>query len=779
MTSGRNRTLTRNAGALLALALSAAACHGSPSATTTPEAQPEAKAEPTPFDDLNLGFERADTPEGWDVSRSPYAVKIDDGFAFEGEHSLRLVHDGQHESGRVSLELPIESTRGKTVRARAQVRTSGVDLGGVQMMLTAKRGHDYLDRVRIPPPQQVRGSTEWTPITVELAVPAEAEGVTLTLDHAGTGVAWFDGVELEVGPTDGPPPPATLRGQVLDPEGKPVPDATVAAFQPTGDHETLTTDAEGRFELAFPPGAAVVGVGAAAGVAASQVELRPGDNEPLTLTLAKGSQRLHGRVVDQDGKPYGHALALVATEDMRVYPVRTADDGTWSMEVPPAGQYMAMFMGSGAQRVTAMIDDPKTAVETTLSREAGPPPAALTWIGEHAVPLSSTEPGSGLDDLTALDSAFAEATVVGLGEATHGTREFFTLKHRMLEYLVEHHGFTVFAIEASRPDARAIERYVQTGEGDPKEALSGLGFWTWDTEEVLALIEWMRQYNSSHETKLHFVGFDAQAPRTAAANLDAFLAQVDPDVAQRPTVQAMARPFEAFAFQQQSPADHAAMAKALDELAAHMDAHHDAWAEAKSPDATLEAREDLEVLRQVLSQRTAGPAWFQARDRAMADNVLHIEERFGKGTKTVLWAHNGHVARAWADIPVMGRNLADALGERYVSVGFAFDRGGFQAIAMEGERWGGLRNIEVGSAAHPDLEATLRDGGPELFALDLRPLPSKGAAAKWLRSPLPMRQIGANFAQDDMSCRVIEPVTDRYDVLLFVEETTRAVPVRD
>ena len=60
----------------------------------------------------------------------------------------------------------------------------------------------------------------------------------------------------------------------------------------------------------------------------------------------------------------------------------------------------------------------------------------------------------------------------------------------------------------------------------------------------------------------------------------------------------------------------------------------------------------------------------------------------------------------------------------------------------------------------------------------LRTLPNKGDAARWLRSPLSMRQIGAGFGADDMSARVVEPVPDKYDVLLFVEQTTRARPVR-
>ena len=68
-----------------------------------------------------------------------------------------------------------------------------------------------------------------------------------------------------------------------------------------------------------------------------------------------------------------------------------------------------------------------------------------------------------------------------MGEATHGTHEFFQLKHRMLEFLVERMGFTVFGIEANWPESLAVNDYVLNGNGDPAKALAGFYFWTWNT----------------------------------------------------------------------------------------------------------------------------------------------------------------------------------------------------------------------------------------------------------------------------------------------------------
>ena len=93
----------------------------------------------------------------------------------------------------------------------------------------------------------------------------------------------------------------------------------------------------------------------------------------------------------------------------------------------------------------------------------------------------------------------------------------------------------VSAIEANLPECRAINKYVLTGKGDPRAALDGIYFWTWNTEEVLAMIEWMRAWNADpkHTKKVQFVGVDMQTTNVAAANVVAFLKQVVPAEAEQ------------------------------------------------------------------------------------------------------------------------------------------------------------------------------------------------------------------------------------------------------
>ena len=159
------------------------------------------------------------------------------------------------------------------------------------------------------------------------------------------------------------------------------------------------------------------------------------------------------------------------------------------------------------------------------------PDPVVEWIRSNAVRLTSPEAGRGFEDMQALRKMIGSARIVSLGEATHGSREFFQLKHRMLEFLATEMSFSIFSIEANMPEAYRLNDYVLEGKGDPAALLRGMYFWTWDTEEVLAMIQWMRQYNQSGKGRLQFTGFDMQTPTVAASLARAFVARHDADFA--------------------------------------------------------------------------------------------------------------------------------------------------------------------------------------------------------------------------------------------------------
>ena len=179
-------------------------------------------------------------------------------------------------------------------------------------------------------------------------------------------------------------------------------------------------------------------------------------------------------------------------------------------------------------------------VVTALAQTGAPTEAQLVWLKANAVAVKTVEAGNGFEDLRKVRAAIGGARIVSLGEATHGTREIFQMKHRLTEFLASEMGFTIFSIEANMPEAYRVNDYVLHGKGEPKALLEGMYFWTWNTEEVLAMIEWMRRFNASGRGRIQFTGFDMQTVRVAVEIVEDLLRKVDPAYAAevRPIYQA-------------------------------------------------------------------------------------------------------------------------------------------------------------------------------------------------------------------------------------------------
>jgi hypothetical protein len=161
------------------------------------------------------------------------------------------------------------------------------------------------------------------------------------------------------------------------------------------------------------------------------------------------------------------------------------------------------------------------------------PEAVTKWIASQAIRLSAPEARHGFEDMQPLKKIIGDARIVSLGEATHGTREFFQMKHRMMEFLASEMGFTIFSIEANMPEAYKVNDYVLNGSGDPAKLLKGMYFWTWDTEEVLDMIRWMREFNQSGKGHVEFTGFDMQTPTVAVEIVRDFVSKYDPEFVDR------------------------------------------------------------------------------------------------------------------------------------------------------------------------------------------------------------------------------------------------------
>ena len=408
--------------------------------------------------------------------------------------------------------------------------------------------------------------------------------------------------------------------------------------------------------------------------------------------------------------------------------------------------------------------------------------AAIEWMKEVAIPLDGVDAEQGFHDMEPLRDVIGDARIVSLGEATHGTREFFQMKHRMLEFLVTEMGFNIFAIEATMPEGFDVNEYVLTGKGDPEKALAGLYFWTWNTQEVLEMIRWMRRYNADgrNTRKVKFYGNDIQSPVRPMKVVLAYLDQVGSEKSEQLRAhEALSLLVDAYSAQSYARVDEALMLDALDvmrETTKELDAKKTDYLSNTSEEEWTFARLHADILERnirmnIRSERfTNGGA---IRDTAMADNVQWILEHEGPDAKMVLWAHNAHVAvhEKW-----MGHHLRAAYGEDMVVFGFAFNQGSFQAMEMPFWTGKGLRPFHVKPLDEKSLDATLAEVGIPISVIDLRQLPDSGAVTNWFERAPRSRSFGAGFHDSMEKVAHSQSVTSWYDALIFIDETTAARP---
>jgi erythromycin esterase len=385
-----------------------------------------------------------------------------------------------------------------------------------------------------------------------------------------------------------------------------------------------------------------------------------------------------------------------------------------------------------------------------------PEDAFIEWAGKRAIPIATVEPGSGFDNLEALADFIGEARIVCLGESRHDASEQFRLKHRLVEYLVKEKGFTLFAIEDSLPCSMRINDFVLGGEGTAEGALEKLGAWyIWETEELLALVKWMRAHNDGARPgkKVRFHGIDITEPRTGLEKVLACLDRVDPDhAAAIRTEPALLDLFDPAMWSKTvenytrlTAGETAALDERFDALLSRIEKHRVSYVAASSEKEYLTVARLAENARQghALFSTAARSGFDEAgpvREKAMAANITRLAAENRDGPGLIVWAHNLHVARDTLDITLPGRPpmkgaipmmcyLDETLATDTICIGFSFACGEFPD--------GGLPLPKEGS-----VDSLLAQTGPPLFLIDLRTAPKEGLVHEWLSKKRTMRAEG-------------------------------------
>ena len=409
-----------------------------------------------------------------------------------------------------------------------------------------------------------------------------------------------------------------------------------------------------------------------------------------------------------------------------------------------------------------------------------PSPAAYgAWLDTNVEPFDGSHLSLPHDDLDFLRDLVGDARIVALGENTHGTRDFFEMKARILRFLVEEMDFDTFAIEATWPEARRLDTYVRTGVGDPAVLLAGLYFWTWKTESVLEMIEWMRDHNEGGGD-VGFHGVDMQFPGMALHLVREFFRSADPAMSDSVTddLDCLTRSangpngrFPTPRYRDQTAAYLTECGASLESVRERLTANRERYETAGGADALEIALRSLRVAYQYHLQAVGE----QGRDESMAENTVWLSERIGPEGRMVLWAHNFHVSTAPG---AQGYYQRQAFGDDMVVIGFSHETGSFTAVGFEGDfgqpgvRFTGRDEFELPAPVEGSFESIFATASAPRFVLDLRRPPGESGSA-WLTEPRRFRSIGCCFnpAQPEDFYTPNTPLPDWYDAIIHFETT--------
>ncbi|MGE1218249.1 erythromycin esterase family protein [Bacillus toyonensis] len=396
-------------------------------------------------------------------------------------------------------------------------------------------------------------------------------------------------------------------------------------------------------------------------------------------------------------------------------------------------------------------------------------------IQSQAHPLKTTEPSKPFEDLKPLKKMIGSAQYVGLGENTHGSSEIFTMKFRLVKYLVTEMGFTNFTMEEDWGNGLKLNEYIQTGKGNPREFLKLL----YPTDEIIAMIEWMKDYNAdpSNKKKIQFIGLDLKTMDQSVFNkvID-YVKQHRPDL--RAEVEENYKDLSSFTGSIQEYMN----------LAPEMKAKFKANAEKVAQllkDEKEQTNKDVGSSEYIWVKATANaiekfttmllsndyPNVIKLHEQYLADHAMWAQETFGG--KTIVWAHNIHMAKGIIDEKLYpyaaGQFLKERLDNNYVTIGSTTTEGNFTLYSEYNPSTGGKIATDTIPQNVKSFNYTLGKVPYKMFLLDNRHL--KGHAEKWVRAKRPLLSIGGQLLPDG-SLYFDTSLLEQFDIIFHIRKTS-------
>ena len=392
--------------------------------------------------------------------------------------------------------------------------------------------------------------------------------------------------------------------------------------------------------------------------------------------------------------------------------------------------------------------------------------AVVAWARGAAIPLDSSGRA-----FRSLETAVADARLIGVGESVHGMQQFIELRFALLKELVQRGRVTALILESGLPEAIAVNDYVR-GRSDSVDLASHLGPEYSGSDVARAVMRWLREWNrgagKSHPVAVFGADISIGDGRSMLPALEGLHDVVgnDPPIdavldSLRPIASRVAAGWWNGAVRNYNALPAGERAR-LAQLTTRLVAAARAWRRG-TPDERAWAERFALIAQQDEVMLREGPLSAEnPRDAAMAANTRWILDRLPSDERAVLWAHNAHVQRTPlkggplppGELPGMGYRLGKDLGHAYFAIGTAY--GGPSVDSATTPRTG-------------SVDAALAEVSASPFLLSLRGAPRAGAIGAWLYAERPMRfQVGY----------LTLPLAGAFDAVVYVDRLSPAVKPR-
>jgi len=392
----------------------------------------------------------------------------------------------------------------------------------------------------------------------------------------------------------------------------------------------------------------------------------------------------------------------------------------------------------------------------------------------------------------AMFDRFADRRVVLLGEASHGTSEFYRARAAITRRLVKAHGFDIVAVEADWPDAAAVDRHVRHLEartGASETPFTRFPTWMWRNTDVAEFVEWLRVHNADKpaDDRAGFYGFDIYNMSGSIAAVLAYLDKVDPHAAKiarerygcltpwqkEPSTYGRAVLTEGY-----RKCEEAVIEQCRELLRKRLD-----YAK-EDGDSFLDAAQNARLIasaeRYYRIMYYGGSESWNLRDTHMFETLEHVLEARGPKSRAVVWAHNSHIGDArHTEMGLMREelNIGQLCRERFGRDGASIGFGTHAGTVAAASDWDGELEIKQVRPSHPDsYERLFHDSGLERFLLDLR---TDEAVRRGLLPSRLERFIGVIYRPDTelMSHYAEASLPQQFDAFVWFERTNAVTPL--